>query len=258
MQLFDTHAHLDQEEFGEDRVAVIDALSGAGVVGVLGVGITADSSAATVELAISHATVHAAVGIHPNYAAKAKADDWNRILAMVESEHVVAIGETGLDRYWDFTPFELQQDYFDRHLRLMQSTGLPIVIHSRDCDADLMPMLREARSRGPLTGILHSFASTQEVADEGLSLGLHISFSGMVTYKKNDALRSVAESIPAERILVETDSPYLSPEPRRGKRNEPANVQYTAARLAEVRGQSVEDFAALTTRNAQALFGLPE
>lgn len=256
MQLFDTHAHLDQDEFADDREAILEAATAAGVVGMLAVGITAPSSAAGIELARQHATIHAAVGIHPNYASQAEPDDWDKVRQMAQAEHVVAIGETGLDRYWDFTPFELQQDYFDRHLRLMQETGLPIVIHSRDCDADLMPMLREARTRGPLRGIMHSFASTQEIADEALSLGLYVSFSGMVTYKKNDALRAVAASIPADRLLIETDSPYLSPQPKRGKRNEPANVQFTAKRLAEVRGMSGEDLALLTTANARTLFGL--
>ncbi len=258
MRLFDTHAHLDQEEFDGDRDAVVAAAHAAGVIGILAVGITADSSQVGIELAQKNATIHAAVGIHPNYASQAKDGDWERVVDLAQSEHVVAIGETGLDRYWDYTPFELQQDYFDRHLRLMQETGLPIVIHSRDCDDDLMPMLREARSRGPLVGIMHSFASTQEVAEESLTLGLHISFSGMVTYKKNDALRAVAASVPDDRILIETDSPYLSPEPRRGKRNEPGNVQHIATRLAEVRGCSAEEFAELSTRNAQALFGLAD
>ncbi|MDA7978993.1 MAG: TatD family hydrolase [Pirellulales bacterium] len=256
MRLFDTHVHLDQEEFDEDRQAVIAAAAEVGVAGMVAVGITAESSTAGIQLAKEHASIHAAVGIHPNYAAQADQGDWECVVQMAASGDAVALGETGLDRYWDYTPFDIQQDYFDRHLRLMQATGLPIVIHSRDCDADLMPMLREARERGPLQGIMHSFASTQEIAEEGLSLGLHISFSGMVTYKKNDDLRAVAASIPDDKILIETDSPYLSPEPHRGKRNEPANVLHTAARLAEVRGMSLDDFTEQTTRNAIALFDL--
>lgn len=256
MPLFDTHAHLDQEEFDADREDVVLAARAAGLCGVLAVGVTADSSEKVIELAQREDIVHAAVGIHPNHAALALPGDWDRVVALARQPQVVALGETGLDRYWDYTPFELQQDYFARHLALMQSTGLPVVIHSRDCDADLLPMLREARSRGPLHGIMHSFASTLETAEEALDLGLYVSFSGMLTYKKNDALRQVAAAIPADRLLVETDSPYLSPEPRRGKRNEPANVQYTAARLAEVRGLTPDELGELTSQNARRLFRL--
>ncbi len=255
-EYFDTHAHLDQAEFDEDRQQVLERARAAGVTSILAVGITADSSEATLKLASATEGMYAAVGIHPNYAGQAEPGDWDRVLALVGQPKVVALGETGLDRYWDYTPFEVQQDYFDRHLRLSQQTGLPVVIHSRDCDEDILAMLREAARRGPLRGILHSFSSTTQTAAECLSLGLHISFAGMATFRKSDALREVAKSIPADRILIETDSPYLSPHPLRGKRNEPANVVHTAACLAEVRGQSVEEFAALTTANARRLFNL--
>lgn len=255
-EFFDTHAHLDQEEFDEDRQQVFERARGAGVTSILGVGITAASSEATVKLAASQDGMYAAVGIQPNYAGQAEPGDWDRVLALVGQPKVVALGETGLDRYWDYTPFEVQQDYFDRHLRLSQQTGLPVVIHSRDCDEDILIMLREAARRGPLRGIMHSFASTAETAAECLSLGLHVSFAGMATFRKSDALREVAKTIPDDRILIETDSPYLSPHPLRGKRNEPAHVVHTAACLAEARGQSLEDFAALTTRNARRLFNL--
>src|SRR5262249_18373123 len=158
-------------------------------------------------------------------------------------------------RHWDYTPFDLQRDYFDRHLRLSQQMGLPVLIHSRDCDDDILAMLREAVARGPLTGILHSFCSSAEVAAEGLSLGLHVSFSGMVTYKKNDALREVAKTIPPDRQLIETDCPYLSPEPVRSiRRNEPAHVVHTAARLAAALGEDVDELAKRTTANARRLF----
>jgi TatD DNase family protein len=167
----------------------------------------------------------------------------------------VALGETGLDRYWDRAPFDLQQEYFDRHLRLSQQRGLPFIVHTRESDADVLAMLREARARGPLAGVMHSFTGAAQTAAECVELGLYISFAGMVTFKKSDALRAVAASVPAERILVETDSPYLSPHPLRGRRNEPANVAHTAACLAEVRGQSLPNFSAQTTLNARRLFG---
>jgi TatD DNase family protein len=195
--------------------------------------------------------------MQPNYLAEARSDDWDRIVAMVGSPGVVAIGETGLDRYWDFTPFELQQDYFDRHIRLSQERGLPFIVHMRDCDEDILIMLREAHRRGPLNGVMHSFTGSQAMADECLAMGLYISFAGMVTYKKSAELRAIAATVPEDRILVETDSPYLSPEPvRKIKRNEPGHVLHTAACLAEVRGVTQEQFAAATTRNAKRLFGV--
>jgi TatD DNase family protein len=196
------------------------------------------------------------VGIHPNNAAAAQPGDWDRVVDFAKNERVVALGETGLDRHWDDTPFDLQQDYFDRHLRLMQATGLPVVIHMRDCQADVLAMLRDARTRGPLAGVMHSYTGDAAGAAECCELGLYISFAGMVTYKKSQDLRGVAAVVPADRILVETDSPYLSPEPLRGKRNEPANVVHTARVVAAARGLSFDDFAALGTANAQRLFNL--
>ena len=170
---------------------------------------------------------------------------------------VVALGETGLDLYWKDTPLAVQQDYFDRHIRLSQSIGKPLVIHQRETSAEILAMLREARQRGPLAGVMHSFTGTADEARQFLDLGLYISFAGMVTFKKSDDLRAVAATIPADRILVETDAPYLSPEPFRGKRpNEPARVVHTAACVAQVRGVSVGEFARQTMANARALFGL--
>jgi TatD DNase family protein len=256
MRLIDTHAHLDQEEFDADRDAMIQRAREAGVDAIVAIGVTADSSGAVVELAGQHTGLHAAVGIQPNYTGQAQTGDWQRIVELVERPQVVAIGETGLDRHWDYSPFDVQQDYFDRHLRLAQDRDLPFVVHTRQSDADVVTMLREARRRGPLRGIMHSFTGTAQTAAECVELGLHISFAGMVTFKKSDDLRTVAAGIPSDRILIETDSPYLSPHPLRGKRNEPANLVHTAACVAEARGQSAEDFAALTTANARALFAL--
>jgi TatD DNase family protein len=254
MQLFDTHAHLDQPEFDDDRADVVVRAKVAGVENILAIGISADTSQACIELAAEFDGVHAAVGMQPNYLAEAQTGDWDRVVAMVDQPGVVAIGETGLDRHWDFTPFDVQQDYFDRHIRLSQQRGLPFIVHMRDCDEDILVMLREARQRGPLNGVMHSFTGSQAMADECLAMGLYISFAGMVTYKKSDELRAIAASVPADRILIETDSPYLSPEPvRKIKRNEPAHVVHTAACLANVRGSTLEEFAAITTVNARRL-----
>jgi TatD DNase family protein len=254
MTLIDTHAHLDQEEFDVDRAAMIGRAHAAGVSTIIAIGVTADSSEAVAKLATQESGVYAAVGIHPNYCAAATPGDWDRVVRLASEPRVVALGETGLDLYRDEAPLSLQQEYFDRHLRLSQQTGLPFVVHTRQSQAEALAMLRAARQRGQLAGVMHSFTGNADTAAECLALGLYISFAGMVTFKNSQALRDVAVTIPAERILVETDSPYLSPQPLRGKRNEPANVVHTAACLAAARGQSVEEFAAQTTANARRLF----
>lgn len=252
---FDTHAHLDQEEFADTLPAVIERARAAGVRQMIAVGTTAASSQICQQFSQEYEGVFAAAGIQPNYVSEAAADDWARIEELATQSGVVAIGETGLDRYWDFAPFELQQDYFDRHLRLSQRLDLPFIVHMRDCDDDIRQMLRAAAERGPLRGVMHSFTGDAALAAECVALGLHISFAGMVTYKKSTALRECAATVPADRLLIETDSPYLSPEPVRGKRpNEPAHVVHTAACLAEVRGIPVAELATLTTANARALF----
>jgi TatD DNase family protein len=252
----DTHAHLDQSEFDADRAAVIARAQAAGVRQIIAIGTTAATSSVCVRLTSEYPSITAAVGIQPNYCAQAEPGDWDQIVALATRPGVVALGETGLDRYWDYTPFALQQDYFDRHLRLAQKLNLPVVIHTRDCDADVLPMLKEAVARGPLSAVMHSFTGAAETAAQCVELGLYVSFAGMVTYKKSDALRAIAKDIPPDRILIETDSPYLSPVPLRGKRNEPAHVVHTAACLAEVRGLTLDAFAAQTTTNARRLFRL--
>lgn len=262
MPLIDTHAHLDQPRFAEDLDDVLRRAARAEVEAVIAIGVDAASSAATVALAnaargADQASVYAAVGIQPNDVVDAQPGDWDRIVELASEPRVVALGETGLDRYWDHTPFEQQQDYFDRHLRLSQQTGLPFIVHMRECEADVLAMLREARGRGPLSGVMHSYTGTATGAAEAVELGLHVSFAGMVTFKKSDELREVARGVPLERLLVETDSPYLSPEPvRKIKRNEPAHMAHTARLLAEARGEPPADLAAATTQNARALFGL--
>lgn len=258
MQLFDTHCHIDLEEFDEDRDEVIGRAQSEGVTRLLTIAVTADSSKATVDLAESHDHVYAAVGIHPNYCSEVNAGDWDRVCELTKHEKVIALGETGLDYYRDYAPAEVQEDYFDRHLKLSQELQLPFIVHTRSSEQQILGMLREAARRGPLQGIMHSFTGDESMAAECLELGLHISFAGMVTFKKSDDLRQVAKTIPDDRLLIETDSPYLSPHPVRGGRNEPARVIHTARCLAEVRGQSLEELADITTRNALRLFRIDE
>jgi TatD DNase family protein len=258
--LFDTHAHLDQEEFDADRTAVIDRARQAGVELILAVGVDLVSSRKALRLAEEHAEIFAAAGIHPNSAAQADPEDWDQIVELADHPRVVAVGETGLDRYWDHTPMAVQQAYFERHLSLSQERNLPVVIHCRDAADELMPMLRRAAAQAPLKGILHAFSGDARMARECLDLGLHISFAGNVTYKnkKFQDLQLAAAAVPLDRLLIETDSPYLTPEPLRGreKRNEPAFVAYTAEFLAQLRGEPVLELKRQTTLNGRLLLGI--
>lgn len=257
MELFDTHAHLDEPRFDPDRAEVIARAAAAGVTRIVAVATTAASSQAGLRIAGQFAGVYPSVGIHPNYAAAVEPGDWDRIEQLARQPGVVALGETGLDKHWDDTPWEVQQDYFNRHLRLSSQTGLPVIIHTRDCQPEMLATLRAAaEAHGPLRGVMHSFTGDAQMAQDCLALGLYISFAGMVTFKKSDELRAVAASVPLDRILVETDCPYLAPHPLRGQRNEPAHVLHTATCLATARGLPLETFAAQTTDNARRLFGI--
>lgn len=257
MDLFDTHAHLDDEIFAGSVPSVLEQARDAGVRQILTIGTTGASSQANVQLAHAYGELFAAVGIQPNYGAQMTADDWAVVVALAGDERVRGIGETGLDAYWDYTPFATQQQLFADHLRLAQARDLPVIVHMRECAAATIDMLRTAREAGPLQGVMHSFSGTEAEASRCLELGMYISFAGMVTFKKSDALRAVARAVPLERLLIETDSPYLAPHPYRGQKpNEPALLIHTARCVAELRGMPLAEFAAVTTANARRLFGV--
>lgn len=253
----DTHAHLDDEPFAQILDEVLQRARAVGVEAIVAVGTTAASSGECVELAGRYRDVFAAVGLQPNYCGQCDPQDWEQIVRLSQHERVKALGETGLDAYWKHTPFSLQQDYFDRHLRLAQQTGLPFIVHMRDCETEVLAMLQEAALRGPLRGVMHSFTGSAETARQCLELGLYISFAGMVTYKNAAGLRAVACGIPDDRLLIETDCPYLAPHPQRGQRpNEPSLIVHTAACLAAARGVDVTRLAPQTTENARRLFDI--
>lgn len=256
--LFDTHAHLDEDAFSQDVNEVIERAVASGVTAMLAVATTTESSRATIALAARVPNVFASVGIHPNYAAQAKPGDWEAIEELASSPKVVAIGETGLDRYWDHTPFDVQLDYFRQQMDLAKRLDLPFIVHCREAEPDVVAALREAAGAGQLKGIMHSFCGGRATLDAALELGLHISFAGMLTFKKSAELRELAKTVPLDRLLVETDSPYLAPQPQRGKRNEPAFVRHTAECLAEVHGKTLDEMAAITTANAKRLFGFSD
>lgn len=253
---FDTHAHLNDNQFRDDFDLVLTRAAAAKVERIAVIGIDLASSRAAIELAQQHDALRAVVGLQPNSLNEVAPSDWNEIARLASDERVVAIGETGLDRYWKTVPFDVQQDYFTRHLALAAERDLPVVIHCREAEGDVLESLRRfaGETGRPITGVMHSFTGDGETARTCVELGLYISFAGMVTYKKNAALRDVAKSVPLDRLLVETDSPYLSPEPLRGRRNEPANVVHTGRVLAEARGISANELAAATTSNARRLF----
>ena len=257
LRLFDTHAHLNVDAFDDCLDETIARARDAGVESIMVIGIDVKTSRRACDLAAEYpGYLFAAVGIQPNSAAEADEHDFKIIEDLAGYPGVRAIGETGLDCYWDDTPLELQHDYFDRHMQLCRDTALPMVIHMRE-SGDLIVKQLKRQSDVP-RGIMHSFTGDWDCAKECLDLGMHISFAGMVTFKKSDDLREVARQVPEDCLLVETDSPYLSPEPLRGRRpNEPSRVEHTLRCLAKVRGVSPESLAETTTENAKRLFQLP-
>lgn len=255
--LIDTHAHLFDDRFRVDLPAVLERAAGV-VERVICLGIDRESSVESVAIANRFPLVVAAVGIQPNSVAEAKPGDWEEVVRLAEREaRVVAIGETGLDRYWDRAPFPLQEEHFARHIELARRLGKPFAIHCREAEADVVRMLRaEFEKHGPVRAVMHSFSGDLATAKACVEMGLFISFAGMLTYPNAQALRDVAKELPLDKLVVETDCPYLAPQPVRGKRNEPAFVAHTAAVLAEVKGVPLAEVEEHTTRNARALFGL--
>jgi TatD DNase family protein len=256
----DTHAHLTNEELLRDLPGVLARAARAEVTSIVCVGIDRESSERAVAIAAEQhgqdlPRIWASVGIHPNHAHLTRPGDWERILELATDSGVCALGETGLDQYWDDCPLEIQKVNFAEHWSASRALGLPVIVHTRDCDTAMMDALAAAGATGPLSGILHSFAGSWELAQLALDLGMHISFSGILTYKKSQALREIAARIPIDRLLLETDAPYLSPEPVRSERpNEPHCVVHTARVLAEVRHLTLDSLSRQTTHNARSLF----
>ncbi len=254
MILVDTHAHLDDRQFDQDREDTIKRSSAAGVRCIVTIGTDLDSSRAAVALAQQHTCIYAAVGVHPHDAARVGPDTMQTLLGYARGDRVVAIGETGLDFYRNLSPHDRQKEVFAAHLELSRSIDKPVVIHDRDAHVETMAVLREHGWKWP--GVLHCFSGDREMALEAIRMGFYISFGGPVTFPNAHRLQELARELPLERMLVETDCPYLSPQPRRGQRNEPANVRWVAAKIATLREISLEQVAEITTENARRLFGL--
>mgnify|MGYP001004080034 FL=1 len=256
MELIDSHAHLDGEKFADDRAAVIERARESGVVKIITMGDSLESSARSVALTEEFESVYAAVGIHPEEAQPMTAATDDRLAAWAAQEKVVAIGEIGLDYYWekDEEKRALQRAIFVRQLDLARQLRLPVCIHDREAHGDMMKILK-TEGRG-LRGVLHCYSGSWEMAAELLKGDWYFGIDGPLTYKNAAKLPEIVQRLPAERILVETDSPYLSPMPFRGKRNEPAHVLYVAKKAAELRGESLEAFARATRENTRDLYGI--
>jgi len=252
MQLIDTHTHLNAEQFDPDRDDVLACASAAGVARMIEIGYDFATSRAAIALAEHHPQITAVVGIQPNHAAELP-DGWlDQIAKLARHPRVVAIGEIGLDYHWNRAPADVQERVFRAQLALAREMNLPVVIHSRDAQDDTIRILRDAARGQP--GIMHSFSGDWAYAEACLEVGFMLSFSGPLTFKNAHALHEVAARTPANRILIETDCPYLAPHPHRGRRNEPANVRLVAEQLARLRGISLEMAAAIVWENA-AMFG---
>lgn len=256
--LIDSHCHLDFDELARDEAGVLARARTAGVAGFLTIGTRLDQFERVRAIAERHGNVWCSVGVHPHEAKEEGQRTPGRLIEATRHPKVVGIGETGLDFYYEHSPREQQAESFRTHIAAARETGLPLIVHTRDADDETGAILEEEHARGAFQGLLHCFSSGPEIARRALGLGLYVSISGIVTFKAADQLRSIVRDIPLDRLLVETDAPYLAPVPRRGKTNEPAYVAHTAAKVAELKGIGVAELAAATTDNFFRLFGKAE
>lgn len=251
--LIDSHAHLDDARFDKDRDKIIKDLKNHGVEIVINPGADIASSVKAVSMAKEYENIYAAVGVHP-HDAKTMDDTTIQLLeSLANNEKVIAIGEIGLDYHYDNSPRDVQRKWFVEQIRLAKKLKLPIIIHEREASQDMFNILKQETDEN-LTGVLHCYSGSLEMAREYLKMGYYISFAGPVTFNNARVSKEVAKNIPLEKILIETDSPYLSPEPKRGRRNEPLNVRYVAAMIAELRGISFDEVTMVTNTNAKKLF----
>ena len=252
--LVDSHCHLDFPGLAEDTAGVVERARAAGVQVIQTIATRLESALRVVALAAAHPGVYCALGVHPHHAAKDRVEDAAALLVHSGHPRVIGIGESGLDYYYEHSPKEVQAQVFRAHIDAARQSGLPLVVHTRDADGDTIRILEEAMAAGRFSGVIHCYSSSPELAYRALDLGLYLGIGGMLTFKRCEALRATVREVPLERLLLETDAPYLAPEPFRGKRNEPAYVAHVAARLAEVRGVPVAAIERATSENFFRLF----
>ena len=250
--IFDTHSHYDDEKFNADRDEVLSSLEKSGVCGVIDCGCDFDSSLRAIELSEKYDFVFAAIGIHPHEAADAGKGDLEKLKALYSKEKVVAVGEIGLDYHYDFSPRETQLEFFEKQLILANELSLPVIVHDREAHEDTLNLLKKHRPKG----VVHCFSGSAEMAKELLKLGYYLSFTGVITYKNARRAEEVIRIVPDDRIMIETDSPYLAPVPNRGKRNDSRNVRFVAEKIAEIKEMPVEEVIRQTRENGKRFYGI--
>lgn len=255
MILYDSHTHLDDEQFANDREAVIQRAFATGIYGFINVGADMTSSASSMALAQKYPTIYAAVGVHPHEAQTVTESDYEQLISWAAHAKVVAIGEIGLDYYYDHSPRSIQQQVFIRQLEVARQTQKPVIIHARDAHGDLMNILR--KEGDGLTGIIHCYSGSLEMARELVNQGFYLGIGGSLTFTNAKKLKQIMAVIPLDAMVVETDCPYLTPHPYRGRRNEPAYVRLVAQEIAALKQITEEQVAEVTTKNLQDLFGFP-
>lgn len=252
--LVDSHCHLDFDDFDDDLDELLARAKENGVTAMLNAGNNIDELERQLALSEKYPFIYTAVGVHPHNASEYEHITAEDIIKETHHKKVVAIGECGLDYFYDYSPRDMQIRLFKEHIKAAQQTGLPLIIHTREADDDTISILDEAYKEQPFSGEIHCFSSSKALADFALSIGFYISASGIITFNKSGDLRDIFETIPLDRLLVETDSPFLAPIPMRGHRNEPAYVLYTAERLAQLRNIPLEKLAQITSDNFYRLF----
>lgn len=252
--IFDTHAHYDDEQFNEDRVELLNSMEEQGVGTIINVSATYNSCRKVIALAKEYPFVYAAVGIHPDEVGSLNEETFAQMKELFKEEKVVAVGEIGLDYYWDNEPREVQKKWFIRQLELARELDLPVLIHSREAAADTMEIMKE-HAKG-LSGVIHCYSYSEEMAQEYIKMGFYIGVGGVVTFKNAKKLKEVVENIPLTSIVLETDCPYMAPEPNRGKRNNSAYIRYVAEKIAELKGITYEEVVEQTEKNAREMYRL--
>ncbi|MDF1577858.1 MAG: TatD family hydrolase [Desulfobulbales bacterium] len=256
VRLIDTHCHLDMDHYHEDFTEIIDRARKHGVDRIITVGIDLASSRTAIRLAEENPGVFAAIGIHPHNVGNSADNDYRQLQALADNPLVVAYGEIGLDFHYNYAPVEVQIEHFTRQVELARQLELPLVVHDRDAHREVLDILTGA-GPFPMGGVMHCFSGDSDFARAVVDLGFHLSIPGVVTFKKAAVLQEAVRGVPLERIILETDGPFLAPEPRRGRRNEPALLLFTAQKVAELKGLDLDEVAAATTANAEKLFRLP-
>jgi TatD DNase family protein len=252
--LVDSHCHLDFPDFAEELDAVVDRAQQSGVGLMLTICTHLSRFDRVLAVAERFENVYCTVGIHPHEAGSEEEATVDRLVDLARHPKVVGFGETGLDYFYEHSPREAQQKSFRTHIRAARAAGLPVIVHTRDAEEDTRRILREEMEEGAFTGLIHCFSSIAQLAEDAMKLGLYLSLSGIVTFKKAEELRTTVATLPLDRLLVETDAPYLAPVPKRGKRNEPAFTAHTAAVIADLQGREVQEVADATTANFRRLF----